>query len=343
MQNKLSICIPTYNREKYLKEAFNSIVNQLDDTIKDRVEICVSDNTSSDNTRELVESYKEFTPHITYFRWDKNMGADLNYLKVVEIAHGKYCWFLGSDDILEPNALKIILKEIDQNPQINIFCINNNRYDINLQNKKIPRHAMYKYKTNMIFNNTYDCIKNMGTMFGYLSALAFKKHLWDKYAVEKKFIGSAYSHIYILFSILKNYSGRTEWVSDALIGCRGGNDSFLLEGIIKRISYDIIGYNDITADVFGKNSKELKVLNSHVINRHIFMNILHSVNNNQADFDYRWKVLNLTYKYYRSYSSFWFRIIPLLITSYPMMLSIRFFYRMFIKKFISVEEIVDRS
>jgi abequosyltransferase len=52
------------------------------------------------------------------------MGADLNYLKVVEIARGKYCWFLGSNDILELNVIKIILKEIDKNPQINIFCIN---------------------------------------------------------------------------------------------------------------------------------------------------------------------------------------------------------------------------
>jgi abequosyltransferase len=74
------------------------------------------------------------------------MGADLNYLKVVEIARGKYCWFLGSNDILELNVIKIILKEIDKNPQINIFCINRNRYDINLQNKSILRHAMHVYK-----------------------------------------------------------------------------------------------------------------------------------------------------------------------------------------------------
>ncbi|MDR2427641.1 MAG: glycosyltransferase [Endomicrobium sp.] len=91
MQYKFSICIPTYNREKYLKYALDSIVNQLDDTIKDRVEICVSYNASSDNTKELVESYKEFTPNVTYFRWNKNMSADLNFLKVIEIAHGEYC------------------------------------------------------------------------------------------------------------------------------------------------------------------------------------------------------------------------------------------------------------
>jgi abequosyltransferase len=343
MQYKISICIPTYNREKYLKDALDSIVNQLDDTIKDMVEICVSDNASLDNTEELVKGYKKFTPNIAYFRWNKNMGADLNILKVVEIAHGKYCWFLGSDDILEPTALKVMLEDIDKNPQINIFCINNNSYDINLQNKSIPKHAMYKHKTNIIFNNTYDCIKSMGSMFGYLSCLVFKKSLWDKYAVEKKFIGSAYPHIYILFSILKNYNGQAKYISNALIGYRRDNSPFLLEvGVVKRLSYDVIAYNDITADVFGKNSKELKVLNHYVINHYIFMSILYSLTNNQADFDYRWKLLNLTYKYYRSYLSFWFKIFPPLITPRSIMLIIKFFYRLFIKNFISLNEIVDR-
>jgi len=53
----------------------------------------------------------------------------------------------------------------------------------------------------------------------------------------------------LLFSILKNCEGETEWVSNRLIGCRGCNDSFLLEGLVKRLSYDI------TADVFGKIPK----------------------------------------------------------------------------------------
>jgi abequosyltransferase len=116
------------------------------------------------------------------------MGADLNYLKVVEIALGEYCWFLGSDDILEHTAIKIILKEIDKNPQINIFCINFNAYDINLQNKFIQKHSMYKHKTNIIYRNAYDCVKNIWSMLGYLSCLVFKKTLWDKYAIEEKFI-----------------------------------------------------------------------------------------------------------------------------------------------------------
>ncbi|MDR2427640.1 MAG: hypothetical protein LBD19_01660 [Endomicrobium sp.] len=136
---------------------------------------------------------------------------------------------------------------------------------------------VYKHETNIIFDNTYDSIKNIRTMFGYLSSLTFKKVLWDKYAIEKKFIGSAYPHVYILFSILKICEGETEWVSNKLIGCREDNDSFLLEGLVKRLSY------------------------------------------------YRWKVLNLTYKYYLSYSSFWFRIFPLLITPCSIMLIIRFF------------------
>ena len=53
----LSICIPTYNREKYLQDTLESIVSQ--DIFKNTndVDIVISDNASTDGTRELVEKY----------------------------------------------------------------------------------------------------------------------------------------------------------------------------------------------------------------------------------------------------------------------------------------------
>ena len=109
---QLSICIPTYNREKYLKEAIESITCQLDDSLVDKVEICISDNASTDNTKQLIENFQNQYKNITYFRQSQNMGADMNYLKVIEIAHGNYCWFLGSDDIVLPTSISKIIKEI---------------------------------------------------------------------------------------------------------------------------------------------------------------------------------------------------------------------------------------
>jgi glycosyltransferase involved in cell wall biosynthesis len=82
MENKsplLSICIPTYNREKYLQECLESIVHQEGFNIND-IEIVISDNASQDGTTKLVESFKQKYPNIQYFRNAENIGAIRNVL-----------------------------------------------------------------------------------------------------------------------------------------------------------------------------------------------------------------------------------------------------------------------
>ena len=100
---KLSVCIPTYNRGEFIGQTIQSIIDAAEGI--DVTEIAVSDNSSNDNTREVIEYSRRKFPNLTYFCWDKNMGADRNFLKVVEIASGEYCWFMGSDD----RAEKILL------------------------------------------------------------------------------------------------------------------------------------------------------------------------------------------------------------------------------------------
>jgi len=329
---ELSICIPAYNREKYLRTALDSIIGQLDADTKERVEICVSDNASEDNTKELIESYMQKHRQITYFRWDKNMGADNNYLKVVEIAGGKYCWFLGSDDILMPGSINRMLREIELGGGIDIFCVNSLTHDINLKNPSTAKHSMRKKNGDIIFNDYRECIKKMGELFGYISIFIFKKEKWDKFAAEKKYIGSAYSHVYIFYSILKD-KGILKYIIKPLIGYRGGNDSFLLEGSLKRITIDIKGYNEIASDVFGKNSSEVKNLDKIVLKQNVFGWIMVTILTGNASLKYRFKVLALTFEYYRGYASYWLRVFPLLIMPTFVMKSARFFYRLTIKRF----------
>ncbi|MDR3048967.1 MAG: glycosyltransferase, partial [Elusimicrobiota bacterium] len=50
MAFEFSICIPAWNKAKYLKTTLDSIICQIDDDIKDKIEICISDDASQDNT-----------------------------------------------------------------------------------------------------------------------------------------------------------------------------------------------------------------------------------------------------------------------------------------------------
>lgn len=110
MANKplLSICIPSYKREKYLKECLESIINQSGFNEND-IEVVISDNASPDNTMQLVQEYQKRYKNIVYHRNEKNIGANSNILKIPEYANGEYIWLLSDDDMMSYIALETIL------------------------------------------------------------------------------------------------------------------------------------------------------------------------------------------------------------------------------------------
>ena len=106
-QPLLSVCTPTYNRVNMLRVTLDSIFNQFEDeSLKNLVEVVVSDNASPDSTQNLVAEYQKKFSQLKYFRNPENLGADLNIVNSVVKATGKYGWYLGDDDALPPGALK---------------------------------------------------------------------------------------------------------------------------------------------------------------------------------------------------------------------------------------------
>lgn len=104
-----SIVIPTYNRAKFLNAA---IATTLQQTYKD-FELIISNNCSTDNTREVVKSFKD--KRIRYYENKINIGGEPNMKKVMSYARGKYIFTLGDDDfILYENTLERIKKMLDK-------------------------------------------------------------------------------------------------------------------------------------------------------------------------------------------------------------------------------------
>ena len=58
----LSICIPTVSHSAYLQEAIESVLEQVDDNNKDKLEIVISDNASTDDTKNVVENLAVISP-----------------------------------------------------------------------------------------------------------------------------------------------------------------------------------------------------------------------------------------------------------------------------------------
>lgn len=74
---QISICIPTFNRDKLLAETIESVIDQIDEYNSSKVEICVSDNDSTDETDQVISEIKKRTQaRIVYVKNDRNIGFD---------------------------------------------------------------------------------------------------------------------------------------------------------------------------------------------------------------------------------------------------------------------------
>ena len=104
----VSICIPTYNGEKYLQEALNSAKAQ---TYKN-IEVIISDDQSIDKTVDICENFKNsvnFPVHI-YSHIPSGIGANWN--NSIERSSGNYIKMMFQDDIMEPKCISEMMKYI---------------------------------------------------------------------------------------------------------------------------------------------------------------------------------------------------------------------------------------
>jgi abequosyltransferase len=268
MTIKLSICIPTYNRADYLGETLESIIGQA----TDGVEIVISDNASEDNTQEIVEQYQKLFPRITYYCQPKNMGADYNYLKIVELAKGEYCWLFGSDDVMKPKGIDRVLAEIESG--CDIYLCNRVECDLYLRPIK-ERQWLFKEIDDHVFNTSitnnselidyFNVSQSLGALFSYISAVIVRRKMWGKIKNHEAFIGGNYVHVFKLLSIVIN-GCLLKYIKDSLVLCRKDNDSFANDGIVSRSLLDFDGYLYL-ADHIITDDKIIKIAFLQVMKR----------------------------------------------------------------------------
>jgi len=247
---KLSICIPTFNRAEQLRETLTCLLPQLEEGM----EIVISDNASVDETESLVASYMSQYPCITYHRWSENMGADRNYLKIVEQARGEYCWLFGSDDLVEPGSVRKVLKMLSDGCEIYLFNRMEwhenraRRYPRFWLNPTTPRRV-FAFSSPEAIRDYLGLATSVGAIFSYLSSIVVRREAWLSVLYDDRYTGTAYSHASILLSMI-NGGCRLHYDPRQLVNCRMGDDSFAKNGAFRRIILDLDGYGMIRENVF---------------------------------------------------------------------------------------------
>jgi abequosyltransferase len=191
---KLSIAIPTYNGAKYIREALESIVSQLDD-IHEEIEIVVSDNASTDRTPEIIGEYQNEYSFIRYFRNDANFGADKNFDLAVRHSIGKYVWLFSDDDKMLPGAIKKVLDVIKNHSGLAAIFVNWSNYSTDLKRCNIGRTI--NIQKDIFFKTADDFLSVVKLNAIFVSSNIVCRSLWKQTNLES-YIGSNWIH-YVTF------------------------------------------------------------------------------------------------------------------------------------------------
>jgi glycosyltransferase involved in cell wall biosynthesis len=134
-QPLVSICLPTYNAERTVMSTLQSILNQT----YHNLEILVVDNASTDNTMSLLRQVND--SRVVIHKNERNIGAEANFSRCIELASGEYIAIFHADDLYLPNMVEKQVRVFHDNPSVGaVFTMANliNDRDDIIGESKLP-------------------------------------------------------------------------------------------------------------------------------------------------------------------------------------------------------------
>lgn len=111
---KVSVCVVTYNQEKYIAQCLQSIIDQETDF---DFEIIVGDDCSTDDTQKIVLEFAgKYPEKFRILFQSQNIGAAFNYFKTHKLAAGEYVAHMDGDDLMLPRKLQKQINAFAENP-----------------------------------------------------------------------------------------------------------------------------------------------------------------------------------------------------------------------------------
>ena len=151
---KVSVCVVTYNQEKYIAECLDSLVNQETNF---KFEIIVGEDCSTDGTRAIIQQYVDKYPDIVkpiFYR--KNVGAVENIKQVYIAAKGKYIAHMDGDDMALPTKLQKQFNALENNTEC-VMCT----HDMKLTDENNKSYKRSFKQHNKSINSLYDLYESL--------------------------------------------------------------------------------------------------------------------------------------------------------------------------------------
>lgn len=262
----LSICIPTHDgRGGTLREALESVVSQIDETLRPHIDICISDNASQDETQALVAQYMQDYPGlIRYHRHPVNLGFTRNLMQVIALSQARFCWLLSSDDAVAPCALARVLQLLAQYPTLTGMTFDWQSYNRSLTQTTSDEQSPSLRPKNQGEMHWYSApeqiFRECGSVMGYTSAQVFDRALWQECLAQigpEKFNSFTYFPYLYLFGKMVQRKPQWIWLPEKLVYSRTKNDylsSHLSSNMLKYHRLTMEEASQVWGQLFGRNN-----------------------------------------------------------------------------------------
>jgi len=249
---KLSICIPTLNREDFIKDTLDSlIINNSPE-----IEIIIVDGSKENITKDIIDEYILKGLKVKYMKSDSFIGMDLDVSQAVKESKGDYCWLMSDDDTLVDGAIEIVLEKIRSKHDLYIMNILFCDKDLNIFGAS---NFLNNYRKTNIFNiaikesflEYVDASTSNNALLCFMPAIVFKRTNWFKSDDHLNGYVFGYNHVYKLLrptQFLSKYI--VEYIPETLLKNRSFNDSYSSSGILKRYLIDFEGYLKLSEQIF---------------------------------------------------------------------------------------------
>lgn len=247
----ISFCIPTRNFGAFIGQTLEHLVRERGP----HDDIVIVDGNSTDNTRDVVEPFVKQYGRIRFERQLENGGVDRDLARAVSLARGDFCWLFSADDGLVSGAIErargylnadcdvLLVDRIDCDSALN--PVRRRRWFPGLS----ALHSFTLSDDRSLLHYLKEA-ESLGGLFSYVGSIIVRREGWNSVEPDETLWQTNYAHVGRLLALLRQGGHRLVVVPDALVLCRGDNDSFAQAGRIRRFMIDVDGYTRIGQRLF---------------------------------------------------------------------------------------------
>jgi|CXWL01.1.fsa_nt_gi glycosyltransferase involved in cell wall biosynthesis len=197
-----TVCIPAYNRAAVLPELLDSVLDQRFEDFE--VLICEDASSERAQIRTIAQRYSDRHPgRLHYHENEKNLGFDANLRRLIERARGRYCLFMGNDDLMCPDALKVIAGAISRHPKIGVFLRSYAAFD------GLPSNVVQTFRyfdREIFFPAGAEAISTVFRRSVVIPGVTLNREAALQFATDR-FDGTLLYQIYLVANILVEWNG----------------------------------------------------------------------------------------------------------------------------------------